>query len=228
MANEVQFRGPGSSATCYFTIRNLTSGFVWNTSGGTGTYEAFVSGMATVYGINATEQGVSNLFAGNVPAAVPAGTLSITASQRAGGGNVDTDPVVAAGNVEWHGAGVRMLSDLATSGQLGQAIPIKLARGVQVLNFPLYLKSAADHITPFTSGVVSGQISRDGGSFGALQSGAFTEIGLGHYNLQALTSGDLNANTVRLHFTSVGISGGSADPVAMAFVLQRVSGYQAT
>jgi hypothetical protein len=126
---------------------------------------------------------------------------------------------------DWNGATVG-LADLATSGQIGLVSPMRLARGVGILNFPVYLKSSADHVTPFTSGVVSGQISRDNGSFGALQSGAITEIGLGHFNLFALTSGDLLANTVRLHFTATGISGGSSDPLPISLVLQRTSGQQ--
>jgi hypothetical protein len=80
-------------------------------------------------------------------------------------------------------------------------------------------------VTPFTSGVVSGQIWRDGAtSPSPLQSGAFTEVGNGFYNLQALTSGDLLATTVKLLFSAQGISGGQADVLPMSVVLQRSSG----
>ena len=71
--------------------------------------------------------------------------------------------------------------------------------------------------------MVSGQIARDGGAFGALQSGTVTERGLGFFDC-TLTSGDLLANTVKLVFTAVGVSGGAADPVPFGAVLQRSSG----
>jgi hypothetical protein len=92
-----------------------------------------------------------------------------------------------------------------------------------VQNFGVHLKSSSTHIDNFTSGVVSGQSSRDGGSFGALQSGTFTERGLGFYSC-TLTSGDLLATTVFLSVTANGISGGASDPVSISMVLQRSSG----
>ena len=177
----------------------------------------------TDFAISATEQGSSNFYAASFPAAVPAGVYNLDAHQQTGGSAAQTDPRVAAGEEQWNGTALFPLSDLATSGQIGQIGPIRLARGTMVQNFPIYLKSAADHITPFTSGVVSGQISRDGGAFGVLQSGTITEVGLGSYKIN-LTSGDLNANTVMLVFTANGISGGTSDPLPIAAVLQRVSG----
>ena len=114
------------------------------------------------------------------------------------------------------------LSSLTSSGSLAA---IRITRGKMVQNFPLYMKSATDHVTPMTSGVVSGQISKDGGAFGPLQSGAFTERGLGFYSLQALTSGDLAANTIALLFTATGVSGGVSDPLAMSILTQPSSGY---
>ena len=222
MSNEIQTRGPRAAATLYFTVHNRT-GSVWSTSGGTGTFESFTSGNWTDYAISMVEQGVSNFYAGTFPSAITPGIYSIDARQQLGGSAAQTDPGVAAGDYQWNGTVTLPLSDLATSGQVGQGFPMRLARGVAVSGFPLYLKSAADHITPFTSGVVSGQISRDGGSFGALQSGTFTEVGLGFYRIN-LTSGDLLATTVSLLFTANGISGGTSDPLPIGIVLQRTSG----
>ncbi len=116
------------------------------------------------------------------------------------------------------------LNDLATSGQLSLVSPVKIFRGEQILKFPFKLVSSIDHATSFTSGVCSGQISRDGGTFGALQSGAFSEVGLGWYYVQALTSGDLLANTASLVFTANGISGGTSDQRDFGFILQKSSG----
>lgn len=219
MAGELQFRGPGADTTCYVLIRTVT-GTIWNGS----SFETYVTANYTTYDIAATEQGTSsNYFTATFPSTIPTGRYYIEAKQQLGGTPAETDPSVADGTYDWNGATVG-LADLATSGQLGLLSPMRLARGSMLLNFPVYLKSSADHVTPFTSGVVSGQISRDGGSFGALQSGAFTEIGLGFYRLQALTSGDTLANTISLVFTAVGISGGAADPLPISIVTQRTSG----
>jgi hypothetical protein len=221
MAGEIAFDFQ-AGATCYVNIRNRTSGYIWNGA----SFEAYsqLSGNIFSYAVAVAEQGVSAHYVGNFPAAIPAGVYDVTARQKVQSPYLETDRVVAAGEVQWNGTVVPPLSDLATSGQVGQLGPLRLARGVMVQNFPVYLKSSADHITPFTSGVVSGQIARDGGAFGALQSGAITEVGLGWYNLQALTSGDLLANTAKILFTAAGISGGLSDPCPVGLVLQKVSG----
>lgn len=222
MASEVQFRGPGVGRTCYVVIRNRVNQ-VWNTSGGTGAFENFLSGMWTQYAISATEQGVTNNYAATMPSAVPPGVYNITAYQQVGGSVDQLDPGVAAGAEQWNGNALMPLSDTVTSGQIANFLPVKISRGVMVSAFPFKLVSSLDHVTPFVSGVVSGQISRDGGAFGALQSGNVTETGLGWYRV-TLTSGDLLANTVALSFSSVGISGGNADQRDFGLVLQRSSG----
>ncbi len=223
MSAEIQFRGPGTGRTCYALIRNRI-GQIWSVSGGTGGFDTYLVGSYTDYAISATEQGGSNYYAASMPTAIPAGVYAVEAHQQLAGTAAQTDPGIAAGDLQWNGAVTLPLSDLATSGQVGMGFPLRLARGTMILNFPIYLKSAADHITPFVSGILSGQIARDGGAFGPLQSGVFTEIGLGYYNLLALTSGDLLANTVKLLFTGDGISGGTSDPLPLSFILQRTSG----
>jgi len=221
MAAELQFSF-ASSKTCYFLVRNRVAQ-IWSTVGSA--FETYTTANYADYTINAAEQGAASAFyAGTMPGAIPAGVYSIVAKQQLGGAPAESDPVVAGGDYQWNGLVTLPLSDLATSGQVGQIGPLRLARGVMVTNFPVYLVSSADHVTPFTSGVLSGQVARDNGSFTALQSGAFAETGLGFYNLQALTSGDLLANTAKLVFTAAGISGGSADPRPMSIILQRVSG----
>lgn len=199
---------------------------IWSTSGGTGGFESFTSGNWSSYAISATEQGVNGYFVGNFPA-LPAGYYNLSAHQQTGGTPAQTDPRVNTGTEQWDGSNLVQLSDLATSGQISQIAPLKLARGCMIQNFPVYFKSSTDHVTPFTSGSCSGQVWRDGAASPVvLQSGAFTEVGNGWYNLVALTSGDLLANTVKLLFTCA-ISGVSqADPVPMAFILQRTSGQQ--
>lgn len=223
MANEIQFSFR-TGATCYFETRNQTSGFIWNTA--SGAFMGYVSGTPNANIIVSTvEQGATGLYAGNFPSAIGPGVYSIRARQQLGGSAADSDPTVAVGDFQWNGTAPAPLSDTATSGQIGQIGPMRIARGTMVKPFPIYLKSSADHVTPFTSGVVSGQISKDGAAFTALQSGAFTEIGLGAYSCQALTSGDTSCNAAVLVFNAAGISGGSSDPLVMSFLTQKVSGF---
>lgn len=224
MANEIQCSFQ-TGLTLYAIVRGLSNhiGQAWNTS--SGMFEAYLTVDITNYAVAMVEQGVaSGFYTGNFPAAIPPGSYSVVAKQQKGGAAAETDPTVAVGNIDWNGTYPAPLSDLSTSGQLSLLAPLKIYRGQQILNFPFKLVSAADHVTPFVSGVVSGQISRDGGLFGALQSGAFTEIGKGFYSLQAFTSGDLLANTAAVTFTANGISGGTADPRDFIFILQRTSG----
>lgn len=220
MANEIQGRGPGAGRTCYFQVRNSTSGFIWN---GT-SFESYLSGTVGNYDTAMVEQGLANYYVGNFPASIPAGIYAVEAKQQVGGSPAEGDPTWGTQDFNWNGSIAVPLSDLATSGQVGLGFPIRLARGTQILNFGFKMVSSADHVTPLTSGVISGRIARDGGAFGVLQSGAFTEIGLGWYNLQALTSGDLLANTAKLAFTGTGISGGLADQRDFFFILNRTSG----
>lgn len=221
MAGEIQFRGP-TGTTCYTQVRNPTSGYIWNGSA----FELYSanSGNQATYPVAATEQGTGSVFVANFPSTILPGVYNVVARQKLTAAFLESDPVIAGGALQWNGSIVPPISDLSTSGQIGRALPIKLARGQMIQNFPLYFKSAVDHITPLTSGVISGQISRDNNNFTALQSGAFVERGLGWYELQAFTSGDLDASTVKAHFTAVGMSGGNADPVPLGFILQRSSG----
>lgn len=221
MSNEIQARGPGVGRTCYFTIHS-SSGQIWSTSGSTGAFESFVSGNWPDYAISMTEQGVSNFYAGNFPTAVPAGVYSIDMRQQLGGAAAQTDGGVAAGDYQWGGAAVVPLSNLTTSGQLASFMPVRLSKGIAVSGFYIYLKSAADHVTPLVSGIVSGQVSKNGGvGYSALQSGGMiNEVGLGAYSVN-FTSGDVNADTIMLIFTATGVSGGNSDPLALSILTQK-------
>jgi hypothetical protein len=221
VANELQCTFD-SGKTVYFLIRSATA-TIWSTVANS--LVTYATADYTNYDIAATEQGTaSGYYTGDFPSAAAPGVYSIVAKQQLGGSPAESDPTIAQGSEQWNGSNLLPLSDLATSGQIGQLAPIRLARGTQIQNFLFDLVSSADHITPFVSGVISGQICRDNGSFGALQSGAFTEVGNGFYRLQSFTSGDLLANTAAVIFTGVGISGGNADPRKFTFVLQRTSG----
>lgn len=222
MAGEIQ-TSFSHGATLVFLIWNNKTGQVYNSS--SGLFEAYATANYTLYAISMTELGTaSHHYNGNFPSGIAAGFYGIEARQQIGGAVAETDPTVGEQNFDWGGASPLGLADLVTSGFIGGFFPMRLARGVAVSNFPIYLKSNADHVTPLTSGVLSGQISRDGGAFGALQSGAFAEIGLGFYRLSALTSGDLLANSVALVFTGVSTNGGVSDPLPLSFVMQRTSG----
>ncbi len=211
-----------TGATTYFLIRNA-SALVWNTN--TVAFETFDQANYLDYAIAAVEQSPSGFYAGTFPSTISAGVYSIVVKNQVDVAPLITDPGIANGDLQWNGASTASLADVATSGQLAQVSPQKIYRGEMVQNFPFKLVSSADHITPFTSGNVSGQISRDGSIFGPLQSGAYTEMGKGWFALQALTSGDLLANTVALVFTATGISGGTSDQRDFSFLLNRTSGY---
>lgn len=222
MANEIKLSYQ-SGKTLYCILFNST-GQVWNTS--TSLFEAYLTANVLNYVVSLAGLGsASSFYTGNFPSAIPAGTYDIIAKQQIGGSPAESDPTIGSGDgFGWNGATRVGPSDLATSGQVGQIGPLRLARGTMIRNYPFKMVSSADHLSPFTSGVISGQISRDGAAFGPLQSGLFTEIGLGWYSVQALTSGDLLANTAAVVFTGVGVSGGAADQRDFGFVLQRTSG----
>lgn len=223
MASEIQVKLAQAGLTLGAVIRDRIAR-VWSTSGGTGAFESYQTAHYSDYVISMTEQGTASAFyAGTMPPAIPAGVYGVTVMRQIGGSPAESDPCVGEGDLQWNGSQTLPLSDLASSGQVGLIAPLKMARGVMVQNFRFKLVSDADNKTPFVSGVVSGQIGRDAGAFGALQSGVFTELGLGHYCV-TLTSGDLNANTASLVITANGISGGRAAQRDFSFVLQRSSG----
>jgi hypothetical protein len=223
MAGEIQYVAPHGISS-YFTMRDSNNA-IWSTSGGTGGFETYSSPDYQSYAMSATEDGTSGTghYAGNMPSAAPAGIYSIVAYKQLGVNAEEYDTILAEGDIEWNGTYVPPLSDTATSGMVGQYLPIRLTRGVMIPNFYVDLVSSADHVTPFLSGTCSGQISRDGGAFGVLQSGQFTEIGNGTYAIQSLTSGDLLANTAQLYVTAIN-NNGLSDPRKITFVLQRTSG----
>ena len=219
MAGELQVSSI-TGITLYFLIRDR-NGNLWNTS--SLAFEAFNSVNYANYTITGTEQGSTGYYLGTFPSQIPAGTYAGLAKRQTGASPVQGDATIGGNNVEWNGSALAPLSDAATSGQLGGFFPMKAAYGVMIPNFPIFLKSSSDHVTPLTSGIVSGQISRNGGAFGALQSGNFTEVGLGFYSVN-LTSGDMAGKSVVLYFTATGISGGTSDPLPMTILTQRVSG----
>ena len=220
MANEIQI-AYSQSKTVYVLIFSST-GTVWNNTASA--FQTYSSASLANYVVSLTQVGTSRFYEGNFPTAIPQGTYSIVAFQQIGGAPAESDPPIGSeGDFGWSGTTTLSFSDMATSGQLSIVAPVKIFRGEMVQNFPIKFVSSLDHVSPFTSGIISGQVSRDGGSFVVLQSGAYTEIGLGWYSLQALTSGDLAAGTVAISFTAVGISGGTADQRDFSFILQRGS-----
>ncbi len=216
MAGEIQFSYM-ANVTCYTLVRN-TVGQIWNNpvSG----FAGYATGSYSGYVVSAAEQGAASAYYTATMPAAPPGSYNIVAKQQLGVNPAETDPTVVVGSLEWNGTAVAYLAAIPTSGTVQ---PIQLQKGTMVRQYPIYLKSSTDHITPFVSGIVSGQIARDGGAFGPLQSGAFTYQGNGFYALQALTSGDLNANTVSLLFTANNSSGGSSDPLPQTFIMQKGS-----
>ncbi len=219
MSSEIITKGPSTGAVLYATIRGSGQS-IWSTSGGTGQFESFNAANYTDYDISLSEQGSTNVFLGNFPAAAPAGLFNIFASQQVGGSPAVSDPIVSFGELNWNGTQTIPLSSLATSGQVATFAPIRIARGVAISGFMFYAVSSVDHVTPIVSGAttMSGQIAKDGNAFTNLQSGGFNEVGLGVYSVN-LTSGDLLCTTAALIFTNP-----NADPRVFTLVTQRVSG----
>ena len=227
MSAEIQFPGNATGAVNYVLVRDAV-GRIWDTV--TGAFQSYLTASYSGYVISAAEQGTaSNYYTATFPAVTAAsgGVFNVVAKRQTGVNPAESDPNVATNEFHWNGSIQVRQAELATSGQIGTMAPLRLARSVAVSGFVFKMVSSVDHITPFTSGVVSGQISRDGGSFGALQSGlavgAYSEMGLGFFRVN-LTSGDMNGNTIALNFQGVGISGGAADNVDFVIYTQRVSG----
>jgi hypothetical protein len=224
MAGELGSIGPGSGRTVYCLIFQTSTGKIWNGSA----FETYTNANYANYPVSLVEQGGSNIYIGNMPGAIPAGTYGVVVVNQLAGSPAQTDQKIGNGNIEWNGTAPAALSDTLTSGGFSLAVTSKIPRGTQVLNFPFRLVSSTDHLSSLVSGIVSGQIFRDGGSFGGLQSGlssaGYKEIGNGWYTC-TLTSGDLLANTVGIQFLGVGVSGGTSDTRDIGLILQRTSGF---
>lgn len=220
MAGEIQASFQ-TGKTVYARIWNRT-GSIYNT--GTTAFETYNPANYANYPVSLSEQGSSAMYIGTFPVAIATGgVFSIQACQQIGGSPAQSDPIVAVGDIQWNGAATIPLSDLITSGQLSQLSPIKIARGVQVRDFKFYLVSSLDHVTPFLSGTVSGQINRDNGTWGVLAGSGIVEEGNGFYRT-TLTSGDLLCNTASLLFIGANATGGNSDPRPFSLVTQKTSG----
>lgn len=216
MAGEIQISYE-VGLTVYFLTRN-SNAEIWSSSG---YFETYTTANYAYYVTQMTEQGVASAYyEGTFPAAISPGIYNILGKKQAGGSPLETDQSIGSQNFEWGGDEQVYLGQLAYSGQIAQFLPTKLTKGWMVPNFYFKLVSAADHITPLLSGIVSGQIARDASSYVALQSGDVTEVGLGAYRV-TLTSGDLNADTAMLTFNAVGVSGGAADQRDFSLVMQK-------
>lgn len=77
-----------------------------------------------------------------------------------------------------------------------------IKKATQVNNFPFYLVSSSDHVTPVTGATVTATRSIDGGAFSAC-SNSVTEIGNGNYKIN-LSSTDTNGTVIILKFTATG------------------------
>ena len=168
MANEIQIQH-ASGKTLYAVLRN-DQGQAYNTS--SESFEAYATANYADYVVALTEQGTaSGYYSATIPSTLTSlAQLSVDVRSQVGGSPAETDGFVGGGNIEWDGSAVRKLSDTSTSGQVGRALPMRIARGTMIENFLFKLVSSTDNVSALTSGVVSGQISRDGGSFGAIRS----------------------------------------------------------
>jgi len=79
-------------------------------------------------------------------------------------------------------------------------LPSGIAKNVALAKFDFYMVLASDHVTPATLKTVTGEISKDGGSFAAITN-AITEVEGGMYTIASgLTQTEMNADIVTLKF----------------------------
>lgn len=83
-----------------------------------------------------------------------------------------------------------------------------IKKATAVSNFPFYLVSSSDHVTPVTGATVTATRSIDGGAFASCTN-SVTEIANGNYQI-TLSASDTNGTVIILKFTATG-----ADPRIM-------------
>jgi hypothetical protein len=79
-------------------------------------------------------------------------------------------------------------------------LPSGIAKNVALSDVGAYMVLESDHVTAATGKTVTGQISKDGGAFGALTN-AVSEIGSGMYKVN-LTQAEMNADVIHLKFAA--------------------------
>jgi hypothetical protein len=79
---------------------------------------------------------------------------------------------------------------------------MRVKKNASMANFPIYMVSSTDHVTPKTGLTITAQRSLDGAAFAATANSA-TEIGLGWYVI-ALASTDTNADLILFDFNATG------------------------
>jgi len=89
----------------------------------------------------------------------------------------------------------------------------RIKKNASMANFPIYMVSSVDHVTPKTGLTITAQRSLDGGAFSSCANSA-SEIGLGWYVI-ALATTDTNADLILFEFTATG-----ADATAFPVVTQ--------
>ncbi len=100
MANELSVVQNGSGLTLYVVIRNTADGTVWNTV--TSALETWADGSITSYDVALTDLG-GDLYAANMPTALPAGTYRIFYYYQSGGSPAITDLLLKSPLVGWNG-----------------------------------------------------------------------------------------------------------------------------
>ena len=80
-------------------------------------------------------------------------------------------------------------------------LPSGIAKNVALPKFDIFMVLSSDHVTSATGKTITGEISKDGGSFTGITN-AITEVGSGVYVIaDGLTQTEMNADIVTLKFT---------------------------
>src|SRR5690348_15597430 len=108
-------------------------------------FEAYSAANIANYAVSLAQLGNSTIYEGNFPTWISNGTYDLIGKQQVGGAPAESDPTIGSEDgFGWTGSARVGPSDVATSGQLSLFAPIRLARGVMITNFPVYLKSSID------------------------------------------------------------------------------------
>jgi len=109
-------------------------------------------------------------------------------------------------------AGVAQASVVAGVAQASSVTAIGPARGVELSDFPFFMKKNSDHITPLTSVSPVGRIKKDSGAFVSLTNAVAEVASYGMY-VVTVTSTEMTADKITFIFTAAG-----ADQVELVII----------
>lgn len=220
--NELQVDYGVTGKIIYFLVRSSV-GAIYNGS----SLETYNSVHYSTYPITATEEGSSGFYVATMPG-LSAGIYSVVAKLQAGGSPAESDISVGNGNLTWNGTIVINYANIAqiatqtvtcSSGvtvypAVGSANELAVdSNGRITVNNDRFFKNTAyakfallmvdNNGAPKTGLAITSQVAKDGGVFGST-SNSVSELAYGWYLID-LSASDLNADSVILRFSAIGV-----------------------